>query len=274
MGAALTYARRYALFTLVGIAGEDDLDAPDLAVRPARPNGLNGHKPGNGTVPRRLAHLHGAAGQRTAREARRARRNRRFSKRRAQAQRETPLPPDKSAALLRTAARRTHAGHVGRRSGGLGAKRTLPKKNRLTHADAQRIELGFALTLAKFDDASASADAQRQNEVEKNTDADSMVTDQLSPGKRRPWHQNQSACVIRSTANSLRASHVSFAAGDPVMRITCALRSRRRLAPRSATSSPCPSAAHIIASCTGQDARKPGGTAKRSSQSLSLTASG
>src|SRR5271165_1197649 len=31
MGAALTYARRYALFTLVGIAGEDDLDAPDLA---------------------------------------------------------------------------------------------------------------------------------------------------------------------------------------------------------------------------------------------------
>jgi hypothetical protein len=32
MGAALTYARRYALFTLVGIAGEDDLDAPDLPV--------------------------------------------------------------------------------------------------------------------------------------------------------------------------------------------------------------------------------------------------
>src|ERR671931_1775151 len=30
MGAALTYARRYALFTLVGIAGEDDLDSPDL----------------------------------------------------------------------------------------------------------------------------------------------------------------------------------------------------------------------------------------------------
>src|SRR5262249_51712576 len=30
IGAALTYARRYALFTLVGIAGEDDLDAPDV----------------------------------------------------------------------------------------------------------------------------------------------------------------------------------------------------------------------------------------------------
>jgi hypothetical protein len=40
MGAALTYARRYALFTMVGIAGEDDLDAPEVsddqpkAVRP------------------------------------------------------------------------------------------------------------------------------------------------------------------------------------------------------------------------------------------------
>src|SRR5689334_17440955 len=34
MGAALTYARRYALFTLVGIAGEDDLDAPDLGANP------------------------------------------------------------------------------------------------------------------------------------------------------------------------------------------------------------------------------------------------
>src|SRR3954469_15403248 len=35
MGAALTYARRYALFALVGIAGEDDLDAPELFAGPA-----------------------------------------------------------------------------------------------------------------------------------------------------------------------------------------------------------------------------------------------
>jgi hypothetical protein len=34
MGAALTYARRYALFALVGIAGEDDLDAPDVGANP------------------------------------------------------------------------------------------------------------------------------------------------------------------------------------------------------------------------------------------------
>src|SRR5579863_5847155 len=46
MGAALTYARRYALFTFVGIAGEDDVDAPDLdaitkadAGEPSSPDG-------------------------------------------------------------------------------------------------------------------------------------------------------------------------------------------------------------------------------------------
>jgi hypothetical protein len=42
MGAALTYARRYALFTLVGIAGEDDLDAPDL-LSPAVPETKTNH---------------------------------------------------------------------------------------------------------------------------------------------------------------------------------------------------------------------------------------
>jgi hypothetical protein len=45
MGAALTYARRYALFTLVGIAGEDDLDAPDLGGQLA---GGTGKTAGNG----------------------------------------------------------------------------------------------------------------------------------------------------------------------------------------------------------------------------------
>ena len=35
MGAALTYARRYALFTLVGIAGEDDLVHPIFAIKPS-----------------------------------------------------------------------------------------------------------------------------------------------------------------------------------------------------------------------------------------------
>ena len=53
MGAALTYARRYALFALVGIAGEDDLDAADLPSLDQSPmtdgsgsysNGQGGHQ--------------------------------------------------------------------------------------------------------------------------------------------------------------------------------------------------------------------------------------
>ena len=84
MGAALTYARRYALFTLVGIAGEDDLDAPDVqeakisspgstdltnadgmsgqARRPSRPSG-NGHGRGavKGSLPPILSSDHSGA---------------------------------------------------------------------------------------------------------------------------------------------------------------------------------------------------------------------
>ena len=68
MGAALTYARRYALFTLVGIAGEDDLDCPDIVgpCRHQRPGpsaqgsdsqaertALPSRKPGNGHARRK-----------------------------------------------------------------------------------------------------------------------------------------------------------------------------------------------------------------------------
>src|SRR6266481_1256922 len=50
MGAALTYARRYALFTLVGIAGEDDLDAPDICVPAPVTGALTPQTRGNGKI--------------------------------------------------------------------------------------------------------------------------------------------------------------------------------------------------------------------------------
>ena len=58
MGAALTYARRYALFTLVGIAGDDDLDAPDILTGPVAAIDVPGNvpvqpairKPRNGSI--------------------------------------------------------------------------------------------------------------------------------------------------------------------------------------------------------------------------------
>ena len=45
MGAALTYARRYCLFTMAGLAGEDDLDAPDLLTAKPSSRVANGADP-------------------------------------------------------------------------------------------------------------------------------------------------------------------------------------------------------------------------------------
>jgi hypothetical protein len=53
MGAALTYARRHALFALVGIAGEDDLDAPDLNVPNSGPVNAETSASSADTVPAR-----------------------------------------------------------------------------------------------------------------------------------------------------------------------------------------------------------------------------
>src|ERR1700746_3551306 len=63
MGAALTYARRYALFTLVGIAGEDDLDAPDLIGPVPQTEKLNieSKSVGNGGRPTSSNHRAGRA---------------------------------------------------------------------------------------------------------------------------------------------------------------------------------------------------------------------
>ena len=58
MGAALTYARRYALFILVGIAGEDDIDAPDLNA-PTTTSALGADQP----IPQKNSNLNGGQGQ-------------------------------------------------------------------------------------------------------------------------------------------------------------------------------------------------------------------
>jgi ERF superfamily len=72
MGAALSYARRYALFALVGIAGEDDLDAPDIITTepsPATnaPNDTNRSAQTSRSLPRRLDPTQGQTGPRSRR---------------------------------------------------------------------------------------------------------------------------------------------------------------------------------------------------------------
>ena len=147
MGAALTYARRYALFTLVGIAGEDDLDAPDLA---SSNNGAADLKPetseGRSAVSdgRPLNGYPLDAGARSSSATRR---------RTPTVRPTTPatLAADQSAKLRERlmAALETIVTADGAAE---WAQQNLPVKNTLTAADAQVIEAGFASKVATFGD--------------------------------------------------------------------------------------------------------------------------
>jgi hypothetical protein len=69
MGAALTYARRYALFALVGIAGEDDLDAPDLQTPINQTSAERTRSSGNGQLNDSRRHSQERATSRNAKPA-------------------------------------------------------------------------------------------------------------------------------------------------------------------------------------------------------------
>jgi hypothetical protein len=135
MGAALTYARRYALFTLVGIAGEDDLDAPDL-LSPAAPQTKTDNSIGN-----KNDRLNG--GPRSPRQEA----IKRVGK--VSIASNPVLEPTASAALrnkliaelkeLESADEAAEWAH-----------RTMGPKNSLSARDAEQVELGFQLKLSTF----------------------------------------------------------------------------------------------------------------------------
>jgi hypothetical protein len=147
MGAALIYARRYALFTVVGIAGEDDLDAPDLAeggkVDAANKTGVAdvqdvavSSQPGEAIGERRLA----AVPRQTEKVARPPR---------------TILGQEQSAALRE----KLLADLSQLRSGDEAADwvhKNLAAKNTLITSDADAVEAGFREKLAMIDVASAA----------------------------------------------------------------------------------------------------------------------
>jgi hypothetical protein len=134
MGAALTYARRYALFTLVGIAGEDDLDARDL-IAPATPTS-------NRAASNKKGHLNGGQNYSTQPFSERG------SVKAASPCREI-LETEDSAALrdqltadLNTLSSAEEAASW--------AHRVLGTKNTLTAADAEHVERAFQLKIATF----------------------------------------------------------------------------------------------------------------------------
>src|ERR1700689_5032020 len=153
MGAALTYARRYALFTLVGIAGEDDLDAPDLL--PPEQQASKPHEPttGGNSQPNGDGRIH--APQRPA-----VRGNGKLQSIAS----EPTLGAEASAAL-----RDRLIAELGELASGddaaIWAHRSLAEKNKLTAADAQSVEESFQARLASFA-APASAETHMAGQAE------------------------------------------------------------------------------------------------------------
>ena len=136
LGAALTYARRYALFTLVGIAGEDDLDAPDIL--PA--GGLSGSQD------RPLRPCQEGGGTQAAGRPLHA------AEKRARSERSRPptLSAEASADLRRRLASEIEQLED---TGVLAswAHNGLPLKNQLSKADAQAIEDAFTTRLNQLE---------------------------------------------------------------------------------------------------------------------------
>jgi hypothetical protein len=136
MGAALTYARRYALFTLVGIAGEDDLDAPDLIARTIPPS----------KAERPRGNQHGQlSGQASSTQQ--------FSSgRRAKAVSNPPKPAfdPRASTALRDQLTAEIEGIESDEQAANWAHRILGAKNTLTRADAERVEQAFQARLARI----------------------------------------------------------------------------------------------------------------------------
>jgi hypothetical protein len=134
VGAALTYARRYALFTMVGIAGEDDLDAPDL-----------------GGVPKATTEPPRTTGQVALAETAAPRDARKPAVRPAS----SVLAPEQSAALRERLILELQSLNSGNEAA-TWAHRNLPVKTILAAADAKIVEERFRARLSTISNGRGS----------------------------------------------------------------------------------------------------------------------
>jgi ERF superfamily len=160
MGTALTYARRYALFALVGIAGEDDLDAPDLGASAAelpRPWGWPSARPaptqrkpgGDGRLARSSA---------------------------------GPLLGEQLSASLRESLIKQMAAISSEDEAAAWAHRNLPAKNTLTATDAKIVEERFQARLGEISHLRNAQSTSASSGVDVDGPAPSrIVTDRPCP---------------------------------------------------------------------------------------------
>jgi ERF superfamily len=194
MGAALTYARRYALFTLVGIAGEDDLDAPDLCEGPrSQTSSADEHplmprdgqlrvpprKPGNG---QRRNSMHG--------------------------ERPAPLEPAQSA-LLREKLLTELGTITSADPAAIWAQEALPAKNRLTVADAKLVEDAFEHRLSEL---APSATAEAADDAALSTEVDHAMLTKGSGDPDQPDGSGKSVLVIATPRRYRNPEHLRYVA--------------------------------------------------------------
>ena len=172
MGAALTYARRYALFTLVGIAGEDDLDAPDLGAIPKA--GLEQPLPSDH---RSQSNGHAAAAERPSRDG---------GKPPVRSAR--PILAPEQSAILRERLVAQLAAINSTDDAAAWAHRNLPAKNTLTAADAQIVEERFQARLSTIGDGLGPSEPSNAVPVQSVMPAgrpDTVAGQKTSTGSRK-----------------------------------------------------------------------------------------
>ena len=152
LGAALTYARRYALFTLVGIAGEDDLDAPDMpAAGPSPEAQKNPPRPEQGAAGSDQPAIELKPGRPAQASERRLR---------TEKAKLPSLPPDASQNLRHRLIAELEQ-LVDPEALATWAQRALPLKNQLATTDAQAVEAAFSTRVSQLGDAAARPESDQ-----------------------------------------------------------------------------------------------------------------
>ena len=202
MGAALTYARRYALFTLVGIAGEDDLDAPDLATptqqtsRPEKPKADNSGRLNGGQY---------SPAQRAA-----VRRDRKVHSRSVE-----QLLGTEASAQLRDRLLGELDNLVSGDDAAIWAHRCLPEKNRLTGTRCPACRGGLPSAASEVCDA-----CYRQAQTSGGTEQPS-IPHRPHPGeakkKSRPKVIDKSLLALPEPRRVRDRDHVRYVAKQPCL---------------------------------------------------------
>jgi hypothetical protein len=192
LGAALTYARRYALFTLVGIAGEDDLDAPDLS--PASGATASQNSPvksdQDAGILQNQSFLQAAG---------------RSSERRARSER-TAFPtmsPDASDNLMHQFISELEQLKNAEALANW-AQRALPLKNQLSTADALAIEGAFTARLSQLGELEPAASKDQEANGRDNPSL------QTNPGE-------EMVTVISKPVPERDREHLKFVASQPCL---------------------------------------------------------